>query len=410
MDFNNNYIDYLIHQCLNRKATDDERKTLLSVLKYTDDERIKSKIEKAFQMDQVLFQPPERIWEQVQQNLHQPTLAKPGALNPKIRRLLKYAAVIVFMLSFPLYFFHDELLTRKEAYKSNGEFAVIADVEEGGQKEAASPAEIQLLLSESNIFRIQRNDSAVIHTATPNIEIVQSAGKLNYRLVNDGLQAESEALVYHTLKVPFGKRMDVSLVDGTTIKLNSGTTLRFPINSIGKEMDLFLTGEAYFEVAKAQHRKFNVHVSGSKETKKHTIQVLGTKFNIKAYASTNHSVTTLFEGSVQVAGLAAQPILLVPMKEIVVSQDFKIRDTDLEMATSWRNNVFHFNKISLLEACQELERWYGIKFYCKNELKAKKILAQISRDKSLQEVLYLLAQTQDILYTYNGKEVHILGD
>src|SRR5690606_5194857 len=115
------------------------------------------------------------------------------------------------------------------------------------------------------------------------IRISHSDNQITYSLKDSLAPIVPLSALYHTIKVPYGKRFSVKLIDGTLVSLNSGTELRYPMNRQEQQMDLYLTGEAYFDVAKSKNRKFNVHVQGDKNKKEHIIQVLGTQFNIKAF-------------------------------------------------------------------------------------------------------------------------------
>ncbi len=408
MNYNDSYIDLLIQRCLDRTATVEERKVLLRVLKYTDNEQIEAKIVAAFQQAQVRLEPADTVWTAIEKQMAQEAPLKPIRSYTRVLQVVRYAAVLLF-LTIPLYFFRDALPTAITELKLVQEVNEIFEPQTPNTSSEELTEEIQLVLSHDRTVNLLGEEAAALVDAEKNIRIVHGDNQISYTLQDSTAQLLSNAVLYHTIKVPYGKRFSVRLIDGTLVSLNSGTELRYPINTQQQDMDLYLKGEAYFDVAKAQNRKFNVHVHGDRFKKEHMVQVLGTQFNIRAFPQDRQSVTTLYEGVIQVSGLKALPIRLQPSKQITVDQHYAIAAADLEMNAAWLNNVFYFKNTPLDEACQELERWYGVKLTYNKGKETKKILAQISRNKSLKQLLDMLAQTYDIKYEFRGKEV-ILTD
>jgi len=405
MNYNDSYIDLLIQRCLDRTATAEERKVLIRVLKYTDNEQIEAKIVAAFQQTQVRLEPSDSAWTAIETQMAQEASIRPNHRYSAVLQFVKYAAAVLLFLMIPLYFFRDALppaITELKLVREVNE--VFKDKTPDATSEEFAE-EIQLLLSQDRRVNLLGRDSAALANAEKSIHISRSNNQISYTLQDSTTQLMPGTAVYHTIKVPYGKRFSVRLIDGTEVSLNSGTELRYPINNQQQDMDLYLTGEAYFDVAKSKNRKFNVHVLGNRFKKEHIVQVLGTQFNIRAFRNDKQSVTTLYEGSIQVSGLTAIPVRLEPSKQITVDQHYAISAADLQKSSAWRNNVFYFKNTPVDEACLELERWYGIKVTYNRSKENKKLLAQISRNKSLKEVLGMLAQTNDIKYDFRGKEV-----
>ncbi len=409
MNYNDSYIDLLIQRCLDRTVTAEERKVLLRVLKYTDNEQIEAKIVAAFQQAQVRLEPADTVWTAIEKQMAQEAPLKPIRGYTRVLQLVKYAAAVLLFLTIPLYFFRDALPTAINELKLVQEINEVFEPQTPNTSSEELTEEIQLVLSHDRTVNLLGEEASALVDAEKYIRIVHGDNQISYMLQDTTDQHISSTVLYHTIKVPYGKRFSVRLMDGTLVSLNSGTELRYPINNQQQDMDLYLTGEAYFDVAKSQNRKFNVHVHGDRFKKEHMVQVLGTQFNIRAFPQDRQSVTTLYEGAIQVSGLTALPIRLQPSKQITVDQHYAIAAADLEMNSAWLNNVFYFKNTALDEACQELERWYGIKVTYNRGKETKKILAQISRNKSLKDVLDMLAQTYDIKYEFRGKEV-ILTD
>ena len=101
-------------------------------------------------------------------------------------------------------------------------------------------------------------------------------------------------IVYNKLSVPKGGEYRVELEDGTKVWINSASRLRYPVIFSGDTREVYLEGEAYFEVRKDVGRPFIVHSGGQKVT------VLGTSFGMTCYANEVNDYTTLVSGKVKV--------------------------------------------------------------------------------------------------------------
>ena len=113
-------------------------------------------------------------------------------------------------------------------------------------------------------------------------------------------------LVYNEVEVPRGGEFDLILADGTTVWLNAGSKLRYPVEFVGKERRVFLEGEAYFAVAKDAGMPFRVEIL------QQTVEVLGTEFNVSGYTDEATIYTTLVTGKVKVATDSGENMILAP--------------------------------------------------------------------------------------------------
>ncbi|WP_428229357.1 FecR family protein [Flavobacterium sp.] len=153
----------------------------------------------------------------------------------------------------------------------------------------ASSKEIVLELADGRSEYITKDNQTKLVNDKGNL----IAKKLSNQIIYFG-KVKDQEVVYNTLKVPYGKRFKLTLSDGTVVSLNSGTTLRYPEQfGINGKRNVYLTGEAFFEVAKDKQHPFIVNVNQV------DIEVLGTKFNISAYPENPTVNSTLVEGSIQ---------------------------------------------------------------------------------------------------------------
>ena len=164
----------------------------------------------------------------------------------------------------------------------------------------------------------------------------------------------------NTIIVPYGKRSVVTLADGTRIKLNSGSQLSYPTNFNGNTREVFLLGEAFFDVAKDAKRPFMVNSQNL------TIKVLGTKFNVSGYPEENTIQTVLVEGKVTIGEnkIFAKPVAMVPGQRMIYGKEDKSiskENVDVQLYTSWVNGYLIFENEPTPLIFKKLERYYDKK-------------------------------------------------
>jgi ferric-dicitrate binding protein FerR (iron transport regulator) len=210
----------------------------------------------------------------------------------------------------------------------------------------------------------------------------------------------SAEMLFNTMSTPRGRQFRLMLPDGTRVWLNSASSLRYPTVFAGKERQVEVTGEAYFEVAENAQMPFRVKVVG-----RAAIEVLGTQFNVNAYGNIQMLRTTLLEGSVRVQDIseeAGKGVVLKPGQQAVIStahaantagrQNIMVADhVDTDKVLAWKKGLFNFDGMSLQEAMQQLERWYDIEVVYENGIPEIPFGGEISRNVSLEGLLKMLA-------------------
>ena len=182
----------------------------------------------------------------------------------------------------------------------------------------------------------------------------------------------------------------LTLSDGTRIWLNAESSLKYPDTFEGKaQREVYLEGEAYFEVSKNPQHPFLVKTTAIEA------QVLGTSFNIKAYSKKDVQVT-LLEGSIKVSDKHHNNILLKP-GEHTNEKLHKSQVENVSQYRAWTTGSFYFDNTELIEIMRELGRWYNIDIVFTNkQIMAERLHFQADRSSSLQEVLELLNSMQKI--------------
>lgn len=208
---------------------------------------------------------------------------------------------------------------------------------------------------------------------------------------------------YNEIVVPRGGEYSLTLADGTMMKLNSDTRVKFPNSFIGTERRVFLDGEAYFEVARDEARPFLVEFSEG------VVQVLGTHFNVKARREQN-AFTTLVSGKVQVSS-GSDSVVLKPGEYCEINaenQQLSVHEADLMAVLAWKNGEFVFKDASLEHVMNELAAWYDMEVvYASEEVKHQKLHIYMDRTRTLEEALQIMSKMGNMTYQIQGKKVII---
>ena len=196
-------------------------------------------------------------------------------------------------------------------------------------------------------------------------------------------------IAYNYLTVPRGGQFFVKLADGTKVWLNSESKLKYPVHFIRAQSRVveLLYGEAFFEVSSSlKHQGADFKVIH----KEQEIQVLGTEFNIKAYAWETKVFTTLVEGKVQINTPREQQILL-PEQQAILDDDtytLSIHKVNLREETGWVNGEFIVRRKNLKQIMEVLSRWYDMDvIFERSELEEVKFIGRIQKDQEITKIL-----------------------
>ena len=235
---------------------------------------------------------------------------------------------------------------------------------------------------------------------------VKSGGK---SLIYNQSEKTEEKLVYNYLTIPRGGQFFVQLSDGTKVWLNSESKLKYPVNFIkGSPRGIELVyGEAYLEVSKSTNHNGDGFIL---KTKAQSINVLGTRFNVKAYKDEDAILTTLVEGSVSVNNNISKNILK-PGEQSRLSQsknEFEIETVDISEVISWREGEFSFTKRPLVDMMKVLSRWYDIDIIIANEdLKNICFTGVLSKQQHIENILEIIKNTNNLNYKIDENKIII---
>lgn len=235
----------------------------------------------------------------------------------------------------------------------------------------------------------------------------------------------------NTVSTRKGSKSDVQLPDGTKAWLNADSKLTYDENFRGEFREVYLEGEAYFDVVKDKTRPFIIH------TKTIDIRVLGTAFNVRAYASEKNTETALFRGSVEVTlhNNPEKKIVLKPNEKLMVNNKslqfntsgstkktaennntfnitvgkvhFQVKDSSA-LETLWIKNKLVFDAESLEEVAGKIERWYNVQVLINGDENLRHTAySAIFENETLAQVMEALKITGNFKYSINKDIVTI---
>lgn len=300
----------------------------------------------------------------------------------RLTAIMKYAAIAILFIGIGF-------LLQKNIFNDDSDKRIILPGKD----------EITLKLGNGNIKVIAVDGTSKVYDANGKVVGQQNGKELVYTA-----NGESGKLVYNTLNIPNGKRFNITLSDGTLVHLNAGSSITFPVQFIKNRIrKVFLSGEAYFEVA---HDKKNVFVVNANKL---DVQVYGTKFNVTNYLEDKATDVVLVEGSVSLiqSGLSVKnnnEVFLKPgYKGTFDKEDKKISNEKVNtiLYTSWMTGNLVFRQEPFENIIQKLERHYNVVIINNNEKLAKETFnATIETDhESIDQVFTYFKKVYQIEYS-----------
>nr|WP_121273450.1 FecR domain-containing protein [Pedobacter schmidteae] len=326
------------------------------------------------------------MWQNVSQ--------RTGVIKPKAGKLwLRYAgiAAAVAAITFGTYFFFKAPRHLDTSLSSGAKAKDLNDIAPGGNKATLT----------SNGKTINLSD------AKTGIDIDETT--LTY---NDGTEIDPSALGMtgkgsRTLQVttPRGGTYQITLPDGTKVWLNAASKLEFPSNFGNKVQRIVnLKGEAYFEVSKNKSIPFIVTTDNQR------VEVLGTHFNVNAYADEAAVKTTLLEGSVKVSStLSSRAAVLKPNQQSVLANNkITVTQADINETMAWKYGDFLFKTEDFKTIMRKIARWYNVDIiYDKTAPENLALGGVVSRSKNISAVLKIMEATGDVHFKIEGRQITV---
>jgi ferric-dicitrate binding protein FerR (iron transport regulator) len=314
--------------------------------------------------------------------------------------LLGGSAIIVYRMSGRTRVGPSRILSQAHRFKN--------DVQPGGNKAI-------LTLSDGSSIVLDSAGDGTLSTQGNTRVLKLADGRLAYRALH-GADAEP---IYNTISTPKGGQYQVELPDGSKVWLDANSSLRFPTAFGGKQREVQLSGEAFFEISGDARRPFQVSVFSREPGRSEELQkvhVLGTQFNVMAYADEQLVKTTLIEGGVMIDDKAAvasslqSSFELRPGEQAQLHRDHAstiqvVNDADVDAAVAWKNGYFDFNKADIQTIMRQLSRWYDIEVSFRGEASRDKVyFGGLQRNLPLSSVFNILERS-GVLFSIDGKKV-----
>ncbi len=215
--------------------------------------------------------------------------------------------------------------------------------------------------------------------------------------------------IYITATAPAGSVAQLVLSDSTVVYLNASSQLTYCPEGKSRNREVTLNGEAWFDVAKNKKNPFVVHTPAC------DVNVTGTQFNVKAYATENQVVTTLEEGEVMLSSAAgyqlARPIHLKPGEQAVIDRSANkalVKKVETRYFTSWKNNKLMFINMNIKELIVTIERKFGVEIEVTDPGILKYHYTGTLKNESVLEVMELIKHTLPIDYSVDGQVIRIV--
>jgi transmembrane sensor len=352
------------------------------------------------------------IWQQIEQAVqHQNVIP----LSKRIWFRVTVAAAVVVLAFLPVYYFIIRTPAPKAIVQTKQQTPPAHDALPGSNKAT-------LTLADGTVIDLDNATNGTIATEGITIVKKRSDGKLEYQPAYSPLTTDN-SLAYNTLTTPTGGQYYLELPDGSKVWLNAASSIKYPTAFNGDERLVHLTGEAYFEIMKNHDKPFRVHFTsppaggGGREG---LIEVLGTHFNVNAYADEAMIKTTLLEGQIREwanpgdvlqfgRSIILNPGQQAQLKNTAIGNGHirVIDEADTEEAIAWKNGLFYFDNVDIQAIMRQLERWYKVQVVFKGKIPARRFAGQVSRSSNLSQVLKIL-ELSKVHFTIEGDVVTVL--
>ncbi len=326
----------------------------------------------------------------------------------RVARALPYAAAILAILSIGIYWYSNSTTPPSPQLTS-----------QYGGDALPGTNRATLTLADGRTIDLSESQQGIVVAD----EISYSDGTQVVDAGKESLTSDVSRLM--SLTTPRGGTYQVTLPDGSKVWLNAASTLTYPSRFDGESRAVILEGEAYFDIVEMQGTggtrvPFKVSTSGQ------TVEVLGTQFNISAYADEAETRTTLVEGRVKVMAGAVdvEPVptrreankyspdnmvvVLTPLQQSIArGARLEVHTVDPAPFIAWKNNEFRFENTPLENVLRQVARWYDMEVDY-TSLPAERINGNIQRDKKLSSVLYAVERVSGVKFNITGRRITIV--
>jgi ferric-dicitrate binding protein FerR (iron transport regulator) len=356
------------------------------------------------------------VWKKIDESIS----AKPVIMRSRKSRNYLAAASVVVLIAAGIFLWIQYQGNKSVIAKTPGpDQQIIQDVAPGGDRAV-------LTLSDGSIISLDSAQNGML-ARQGNFSIVKAE---NGKIVYDGQQPaftnDNSSLTYNTVRTPKGGQYHITLPDGSNVWLNAASSIRYPTSFKSHERRVEITGEVYFEISplltspsggggKSKIPFIVTTISASGKTSE--IEVLGTHFNVNAYADEMSINTTLLEGSVRITTISqseGQPgkrsFILKPGQQSQVSKEdkiFVVNEINTEDVVAWKNGMFQFGSVDIETIMRQVTRWYNIDVEYRGAKPVDKFRGAINRNVNLSELLKIL-ELSEVHFKLEGRKLIVM--
>lgn len=310
----------------------------------------------------------------------------------KLRTMMRYAAVLIIVLSIGSVGYW--------AFYQNQKSYVYTTTADSG-----TGIQSQLHLSNGTTVDLEKENSKIAMNGDQKIVID------NEKVIDLSKNSKADESKMNEVVIPYGKKSQLILEDGTKVWLNAGSRMAFPTKFTGKKREVFLEGEAYFEVAHNQNLPFVVN------TGEIAIKVLGTRFNLSAYKSDQLTETVLLEGKVTVSersvlGFLTSETILSPNQKASYDRNNRSitvkNEPDADLVIAWTEGWFKFSQQNMTDVLNKLQRYYNVQFVFDREFPTTDLISgKLDLKESVESVMIALADVANIQFRIDDGKIYI---
>lgn len=321
----------------------------------------------------------ENLYDFEKQNLRKLILqsARKEKFKKRSNQFLMIAASLVFLIGTALFL------------RTNTEPSINSFVESSPEHDMEHVEGVTLILGSGDNLNLE-GENAKIQYSNDGEEVSLGSGKT----VNQ-TSIENNKALFNTILVPYGKRTDLRLSDGSMVWLNSGSKLVYPAVFNGNTREVYLEGEAIFDVTHNPNMPFKVKSSNQE------IEVLGTVFNVSSYRDDDLNYTVLKSGSVKInytdasiKGIKITPGTLASYNSI--SKKANTKEVNVNDYFSWRDGFLNFEKDTLKIIMTKLSRYYNVQIIIENEDLARQTFSgNLDLKDNVEKIIALIGETSN---------------
>lgn len=361
MPTNSEYIAYLAHKFNAGEISQDELQTLTNWYNSHNDQHVVITSAKNESQDQVKSRMLTNLLAKVANDE-----VKPVSLYRKLRWMV--AAAAVFFVALGIWAVQKNKNTSQEPMLAK------TSIEPGGNKAT-------ITLPDGRTIALSDSQTGIISG-----EAITYANGVPVEQVPLDSADKTRSLTFHT---PRGGTYSIILQDGTQVWLNAQSTLKYPSHFSPNERLVEIEGEAYFKV-KTIYTENGKKIPFKVISKKHTVEVLGTEFNMNTYPDQEASKTTLVEGKVVIRDANGQFTLAPNEQAVTIGSKTKVNQVDARNYTAWRDGKFVFDGKTFEETMSEIGRWYDLDVVYENGIPKEELAGDAFQNQNISFVLRLL--------------------